>query len=77
MTINGCRSAYSVTTGVVTRTVGTRCHEPVVSYLIDGMGHSWPGGNSAMLTAAASFLGPYSDAVSANDVMWRFFRSVA
>lgn len=75
--IDGCRWSYSKTQGLVTTTVGVKCRQPVVSYLVEGMGHTWPGGNAAVLVPAESVLGPYSDAINANDAMWRFFRMVS
>jgi polyhydroxybutyrate depolymerase len=43
-------------------------------YAITGEGHEWPGG-PAMPKAITSVLGPQSDAVSANALMWDFFRA--
>lgn len=40
----------------------------VVYYLIDGGGHSWPGGERM-----ASFLDPPSPAIAATPLIWRFF----
>lgn len=78
--IDRCRVATARQTApTVTRTtyLGCRGGNDVVSYVIDGAGHTWPGGNAAMLTGAAAVLGPYTDAVDANEVMWRFFRAHA
>jgi len=41
-------------------------------FAITGEGHEWPGG-PAMPSAITSVLGPQSDAVSANALMWAFF----
>ena len=43
-------------------------------YALTGEGHEWPGG-PAMPSAITSALGPQSDAVSANALMWDFFRA--
>jgi polyhydroxybutyrate depolymerase len=42
---------------------------PVVLYVINGGGHTWPG-----MQRHASFLGAATMNLSANDVMWDFFR---
>lgn len=78
--INRCHATRVRTvSATVTRSTALGCARgnDVVSYVIDGAGHTWPGGNAAMLTAYASVLGPYTDAVDANDVMWQFFRTHA
>lgn len=43
----------------------------VALYLVDGGGHTWPG--SAFSHASAAILGPTTDAIDANDVIWTFF----
>jgi polyhydroxybutyrate depolymerase len=43
-------------------------------YALAGEGHEWPGG-PVMPTVITSVLGPQSDAVSANALMWDFFRA--
>ena len=43
-------------------------------YAIIGEGHEWPGG-PAMPSSVTGILGPQSDAVSANTLMWDFFRA--
>ena len=43
-------------------------------YAVTGEGHEWPGG-PAMPSAITSVLGPQSDAVDANALMWDFFRA--
>lgn len=40
-------------------------------YLIDGMGHVWPGGDPML---PEWVVGPSSDAIRATDVLWEFFR---
>lgn len=43
-------------------------------YALTGEGHEWPGG-PVMPKMITSVLGPQSDAVSANALMWDFFRA--
>jgi len=43
-------------------------------YAITGEGHEWPGGPK-MPSSITSALGPQSDAVSANALMWAFFQA--
>ena len=43
----------------------------VVLYVIDGGEHTWPGSNG--MAALTDLLGPVSNAVVANDVIWEFF----
>ena len=43
-------------------------------YVLTGEGHEWPGGPMVAAGIAAE-LGPQSDAVGADDVMWAFFAS--
>ena len=43
-------------------------------YALTGEGHEWPGG-PVMPKVVTSVLGPQSDAVSANALMWDFFRA--
>lgn len=43
-------------------------------YAIRGEGHEWPGG-PPMPAAVTSVLGPQSDALTANSLMWRFFEA--
>jgi polyhydroxybutyrate depolymerase len=58
----------------LTRYIGCSGSTAVELYAITGEGHEWPGG-PAMPTAITSVLGPQSDAVSANALMWDFFRA--
>ena len=44
----------------------------MVLYRIDGGGHTWPGSEFSKNIAAIA--GPTTDTVSANEVMWAFFR---
>jgi poly(3-hydroxybutyrate) depolymerase len=43
-------------------------------YSIVGEGHEWPGGPT-LPKALTAVLGPQSDAISANAVMWSFFEA--
>jgi polyhydroxybutyrate depolymerase len=43
-------------------------------YAIRGEGHEWPGG-PAMPAVITNVLGPQSDALNANSVMWAFFQA--
>ena len=58
----------------VTRYTGCRNAAQVVLYTIAGEGHEWPGGPTLPSTLT-QLLGPQSDAVDANAVMWRFFQA--
>ncbi len=58
----------------LTRYTGCSGGTEVELYAITGEGHEWPGG-PAMPSAITSALGPQSDAVSANALMWAFFRA--
>ena len=40
-------------------------------YVVDGGGHTWPG--SAFSAASASILGPTTEAIDANELIWSFF----
>jgi polyhydroxybutyrate depolymerase len=42
---------------------------PVILYMIEGGGHTWPG-----MHRHAAFLGATTDNISANDLIWDFFR---
>jgi polyhydroxybutyrate depolymerase len=57
-----------------TRYTGCARGAQVELYAITGEGHEWPGG-PAMPAAIRSVLGPQRDAVSANALMWAFFRA--
>ncbi len=58
----------------LTRYSGCAGGTQVELYAITGEGHEWPGG-PVMPKAITSVLGPQSDAVSANALMWAFFRA--
>ncbi|HVB70436.1 MAG TPA: PHB depolymerase family esterase [Acidimicrobiales bacterium] len=53
-----------------------RCagHATVRLYTIPGEGHEWPGGPT-MPPALTSVLGPQTNVVNANDLMWSFFEA--
>lgn len=58
----------------VVATIWSGCDDDadVVLYTVEGGGHSWPGGPTA--DALAGVLGETTDEVSANGLMWAFFR---
>jgi polyhydroxybutyrate depolymerase len=58
----------------LTRYTGCAGGTQVELYALIGEGHEWPGG-PAMPKAITNLLGPQSDAVSANALMWAFFRT--
>ncbi len=60
----------------LTRYTGCADGAQVELYALIGEGHEWPGG-PAMPKVITSVLGPQSDAVSANALMWAFFRAHA
>jgi polyhydroxybutyrate depolymerase len=45
---------------------------PVILYVIEGGGHTWPG-----MDRHAAFLGATTHNISANELMWEFFRQFA
>jgi polyhydroxybutyrate depolymerase len=44
----------------------------VALYTVEGLGHHWPGGNSAL---PESLAGPKSDKLNATDLIWEFFEA--
>jgi polyhydroxybutyrate depolymerase len=65
----------SKSTGVVFTSYSTCAKGTAVElYEVIGEGHEWPGGPS-MPSSITSLLGPQSNAVNANSVMWSFFAS--
>ncbi len=58
----------------LTRYSGCAGGAEVELYAITGEGHEWPGGPK-MPKVITSVLGPQSDAVSANALMWAFFQA--
>ncbi|WP_187776334.1 alpha/beta hydrolase family esterase [Antrihabitans cavernicola] len=72
---NGCRSDPvddAVAQGVTRKAWGgCRGGADVVLYVIEGGEHTWPGSNG--MSALTDLLGPVSNAVVANDVIWDFF----
>ena len=73
---NGCRPTAATTQPVadVTLTTSTGCEggSAVELYSITGEGHEWPGGRP-LPRALTRVLGPQSNAIEANGVMWAFF----
>ena len=49
---------------------------PVISYLMAGMGHTWPGRGLDTQAEFADTLGPTSDALDANETMRTFFEDI-
>jgi polyhydroxybutyrate depolymerase len=58
----------------LTRYSGCAGGTQVELYALIGEGHEWPGGPT-MPAAITRVLGPQSHAVSANALMWAFFRA--
>jgi len=56
----------------VTTFTGCKQGSAVELYAVDGEGHEWPGG-PAMPKRITKLLGPQSDSVDANALIWRFF----
>lgn len=52
--------------------INCRDRAEVVFYTVDGMGHQWPGGKRGVLPSV--WVGEYSKAVDATDLIWAFFR---
>jgi polyhydroxybutyrate depolymerase len=74
---NHCAASPQSTSGPgyrLTRYTGCSGGTEVELYAITGEGHEWPDG-PAMPSAITSVLGPQSDAVDANALMWAFFRA--
>jgi polyhydroxybutyrate depolymerase len=75
-THNGCDATAQTSTPAPTVMLSTYtgCKDgaAVELYAIGGEGHEWPGG-PALPKAETRELGPQSDAVSANELMWSFF----
>ncbi|MET9971446.1 PHB depolymerase family esterase [Streptomyces sp. NPDC006356] len=71
--LNRCRLGPRMVdvTEHVSRVTYSACRRgaDVVMYVIDGGGHTWPGTTVPL----PPDLGPVTDEISANDVMWRFF----
>jgi polyhydroxybutyrate depolymerase len=72
-----CAASPQTTSGHgyrLTRYTGCHGGAAVELYALTGEGHEWPGG-PAMPSAITSVLGPQSDAVDANALMWAFFQA--
>jgi len=70
------KAAVSTPYSTVTLTAYTRCDggASVDLYEVGGEGHEWPGGPT-LPSAYTAYLGPQSNALSANALMWSFFKS--
>ena len=64
-----CLPRGTSSTSCVKTSVAAQGKAPVVLYVIEGGGHTWPG-----MQRHAAFLGATTLNLSANDVMWDFFR---
>jgi len=74
---DGCPGSGNTVRGngyTLTEYQGCQAGTAVDLYAVTGEGHEWPGG-PAMARAITRALGPQSDAVSANAVMWGFFQA--
>ncbi len=73
---DGCASSPTTSKpkSTVTLTTYPRCRggASVELYTIAGEGHEWPGGPT-LPQSLSSLLGPQSNAIAANNVMWAFF----
>ena len=69
---NGCPTDPEITQPVETieRRSWACSAGDVVFYVMNGVGHVWPGGD-----ASAGGVGPTTDAIDANSLMWEFFRA--
>ncbi len=70
---NGCEPepSESVAALDVTLTSWSPCDAPTEVYVVAGGGHTWPG--SVGTSGLADLLGPTTDVISANDIIWDFF----
>lgn len=71
-----CGASPQMTSGSgysLTKYAGCTGGAVVELYAIRGEGHEWPGG-PAMPAAITGVLGPQSDALHANSLMWAFFQ---
>ncbi|NHC45635.1 alpha/beta hydrolase family esterase [Motilibacter aurantiacus] len=74
--LNSCRRGPTTTqvTGSVSRVAFSSCRTNAQAhlYVVAGSGHTWPGGDPAAFPAG---LGPVTQEIDANDLMWSFFRN--
>jgi polyhydroxybutyrate depolymerase len=73
---NGCTGAASekqVATDVTELSFTCPAGDDVELYRVEGGGHSWPG--SAFSKQIKSVVGPTTDSISADEVMWTFFQA--
>lgn len=52
----------------------TKCNSPVVLYVVEGGGHTWPG-SDVLVKADRKILGHTTDDIQATELMWEFFKS--
>jgi polyhydroxybutyrate depolymerase len=74
---DGCPGSPRTVAGkgyTLTEYAGCQAGTAVELYALDGEGHEWPGG-PAMPAVITKPLGPQSDAVNADAVMWAFFQA--
>ena len=75
---DGCSTTPSSSrpaTGVtLTKYAGCHAGAGVELYTVAGEGHEWPGG-TPLPRSLTRLLGPQSDAIVANNVMWAFFQA--
>lgn len=70
--INGCHTTSETTVSPNVSLIthgGCPQHAVVQQYVVQGGGHTWPGGNAAAFPGA----GITTQEISANDLMWSFF----
>jgi polyhydroxybutyrate depolymerase len=76
-THDGCKPAAKVTRAkgyTLTAYSGCGSSSEVELYALTGEGHEWPGG-PPLPSSITGVLGPQSDAVNANNLMWAFFQA--
>jgi polyhydroxybutyrate depolymerase len=74
---DGCSASANTVRGngyTLTEYTGCAAAAAVELYAVTGEGHEWPGG-PAMPAVITKPLGPQSDAVNANALMWAFFQA--
>lgn len=72
---NACEGSPSPLTTIADGTCETMgsCESPVLRCLIEGGGHSWPGGHPPALNLRRCDGGSHSTTFPASEVIWRFF----
>jgi len=74
---DGCKATAKVTRAkgyTLTAYSGCGSSSQVELYALSGEGHEWPGG-PPLPSSITGVLGPQSDAVNANNLMWAFFQA--